>query len=49
MNCFVVIRFTNGNYGVKDIRDGVYVTGGMTLKQASEYADRRNLRMAWGK
>lgn len=46
----LVVRFSNGLYGVKDlsIKGFQTIASGMTFGQAAEYASRMSLRKAWG-
>ena len=47
---YTVIKFENGFYGVNDnsIKGFQVVAAGMTEMAANKWADRLNLRHAWG-
>ena len=43
-----VAQFKNGLFGVYNFARLTTMTAGMTLKQASEYANRHNYKHVWG-
>lgn len=45
---YQVVLFKNGCHGVYDFARKTTMAAGMTLKQASEWANRRNYKEVWG-
>lgn len=45
---YQVCQFVNGLYGVRDVVINSTMAAGMTISQASKWANRRNYKEVWG-